>query len=481
MTAAPTAALPVVGNDPTAAPEATPEAQGAPATPALPALERVPFWKGPFARRTWREQGYLATLLVTGIIGLAWFVLTISLIPSLAVTVVGLFVGGGLVVGARGWGAMHRSLARSMLRHEVATPPPFRRGHGFWRSLGSMLRDATGWRALAFMLVEFALGLTAFIVSASFLITSLGMMTHWYWSQWLPAQQAADGTWHRGSQLGPDVFVEGWAWNLAYAALGVVLLFVWPRITLAFGRAFRSITTSLLGPTRSSVRLAEVTRTRSIAVADADTRLRQIERDLHDGTQARLVAVAMQLGEARDQLAEGGDTSEALHLVTQAHASAKEAMTELRSISQGIRPASLDAGLVVALETLTARSPIPVTLDAEPNLAASPEVEAIAYYCVAELLTNVAKHANATGAYVLLGTRGSEEGSAVGYEPRSLVIRVRDDGVGGARIALPGASGGSGLHGLQQRIAAVDGTVTLDSPVGGPTVATVILPLSAAR
>lgn len=451
------------------------------ASPPAP-LEHVGFWRGPFAARTWREQGYLATVTVTGVIGLAWFVLTISLIPSLAITVVGLLVGGGLVVGARAWGAMHRALARRMLRHDVEAPAPWRRPRGFWRTLAAMLGDATGWRALAFMLTEFVLGLAAFAVSLTLLITSLGAATHWFWSRWLPLQQDSGGVWHRGSQLLPGVWVEGWRWNLAYAVVGLLLLFVWARVTLALGSAFRGIVTALLGPTRTSARLQEVERTRRETVTDSDQRLRQIERDLHDGTQARLVAVAMQLGEARDQLERGGDAEQVRVLVGTAHDSTKEAMSELRAISRGIRPASLDSGLVVALETLTARSALPVTLDAGQDVRASPEVEAIAYYCVAELLANAIRHAGASHAVVTVDVTDDEHGAPGG---RLLVLGVRDDGDGGAAIVPAGSrpvgAGGTGLRGIVARIAAVDGRLELDSPAGGPTVATVTLPISAAR
>ncbi len=450
---------------------------GAVATDASrPDLERVTFWTGPFSRRVWREQGYLLLAFVLGLVAFVYVVLTVSLIPSLAITVVGLFVGGGLVLGARAWGGMHRTLGRGLLRIDVPAPARWKRGHGFWRTLGSMLGDGPGWRALGFMFLEFVLGLTAFCFTITFLIGGIGSLTYWYWSGWLPQQLGSDGLLHRGSQIGPDIWAEGTGWNIAYVVLGIVLILLWARLVVGFAHAFRLLTRELLGPSRGSVRLAEVTRTRSNVVVDADARLRQIERDLHDGTQARLVAVAMALGEAREQLADGGDSDEAMRLVSQAHSGTKDAMTELRSLAQGIRPASLDAGLVLALETLASRSPLPVTLDAEADLAASPEVEAIAYYCVAELLTNVAKHARATGAYVLLETV-----TAADSDEAQLVIRVRDDGVGGARITTPTAAGGSGLHGLQQRIAAVDGTVTVESPVGGPTVATVILPLSASR
>lgn len=431
-----------------------------------PRTAPAPFWRAPLSARPWQEQGYLVAQLVTAPLGFAWFVLTVALIPSLAITVVGLFVGGGLVVGARWWGTMQRWLASRMLGREVPAPPPWRRPRGSFRTLGSMLGDVTGWRALGFMVAQFVLALIAFPVSITVLAVGLGGVTYWYWGQWLPAEQDADGVWHRGSQILPGVWIEG-VGNLIAVAAGLALLLLWPLVTGAFARLFGVLAADLLGPTASAVRLAEVTRTRSQAVQDADGRLRQIERDLHDGTQARLVAISMQLGEARDALAAPGADPQALELVTQAHDSTKEAMVELREISRGIRPASLDAGLVLALETLAARGTVPVTVDADPDLHASPEIEAIAYYCVAELLTNVAKHAQASGAYVTLA---ADDGM--------LRIRVRDDGVGGSAVTSPGHEGGTGLAGLRQRLAAVDGVLGIDSPAGGPTVVDVTLPLT---
>ncbi|GMA31903.1 sensor histidine kinase [Litorihabitans aurantiacus] len=348
-----------------------------------------------------------------------------------------------------------------------------------------MLADGTGWRALAFMLVEFTLGLAAFIVSVTLLATSLGGATYWFWSRWLPLQQGADGVWRRATEILPGIYVEGWRWDLAYAVVGLILLFVWARATLGLGHAFRGTVTALLGPTRTAARLTEVERTRQEVVTDADLRLRQIERDLHDGTQARLVAVAMQLGEARDQLERGGDAEHARVLVGTAHDSTKEAMTELRAIARGIRPASLDSGLAVALETLAARSALPVALDVDAEVRASPEVEAIAYYAVAELLANASRHAGANRAVVEVRvTDDGRTGSGASGDAH-LVLTVRDDGVGGAAIVpadeRPAGTGGTGLRGIVARAAAVDGHLELVSPAGGPTVATVTLPISAAR
>ena len=428
--------------------------------------EDVGFLRAPFARSTWREFGYIWLSLLVAPVAFAYAIFTVSFTAGILVTVVGLFVTGALVLGARGWGGMYRTMARSMLSVDVLAPAPYERRRGFWRVLWSTVSDGPGWRALSFMLVSFVLSIVSFVVSVTFFFTAAGAMTHWYWSQFLPLQQAADGTWHRGAQMGTDWFVDTPMRQSALAAAGVVLWWLWPQLVRGFAQLFRLLTINLLGPTRASLRVRDLEKSRGRTVEDADAKLRRIERDLHDGTQARLVAVAMQLGEAKEQLASGGDATEALELVDSAHASTKEALVELRELARGIHPPALDNGLAVALETLAARSPLPVTVDVDPRVAPSPAVETIAYFCVAELVTNAAKHARASGVYVLVEEQGS-----------TLRLRVRDDGQGGARVSTPDAQGHrSGLAGLEERVRSVDGTLDLVSPVGGPTVVTVTLP-----
>lgn len=432
------------------------------------------FRTAPFARRTWRAYGFLWLALPLAPFALAYAVLTTVLTVGLAATVVGLFVAGGLVLGARGWGGMYRRMARRFLDMEIADPAPRQPRRGFWRRLGSTAGDATGWRAILYMVTTFPLSLASFVVSTVFLVAALGSMTHWAWSWVLPLQEAPDGTMHRGF----SIMAGDWYWfadtparQVPLVVAGVVLFFLWPLVQAPFVALVRLLAGALLGPTRASLRVTELERTRAGVVEDADDRLRRIERDLHDGTQARLVAVAMQLGEARDLLSGGGDdVTLAEDLVGTAHDSTKEALAELREIARGIHPPALDSGLAVALETLGARAALPVTVDVDPDVEAggrlAPAVESIAYYTVAELVTNVVKHAEASGAYVMVQRRAD-----------GLRVRVRDDGRGGAVVVAPDGSGHrTGLAGLIDRVRAVDGTLDLSSPVGGPTVVSVLLP-----
>ena len=213
-------------------------------------------------------------------------------------------------------------------------------------------------------------------------------------------------------------------------------------------------------------RVRELEQSRAHVVEDSAARLRRIERDLHDGAQAQMVAVAMKLGLAREKL--GGaidgtappDLERVLELVDTAHRGAKQAIAELRDLARGIHPSVLDHGLGTALSTLAARSDVPVELVVDLPERPSAATETIAYFCAAELLTNVSKHSGARHATL-------EAIRADGL----LQVRVTDDGSGGARL---GASGG--LAGLAERIGTVDGRLRISSPPGGPTVVTVELP-----
>jgi len=199
-------------------------------------------------------------------------------------------------------------------------------------------------------------------------------------------------------------------------------------------------------------------RERIIAAADAERR--RIERDLHDGAQQRMVAVAVTLGLAESQLK--SDPASAARLIAQARQDAQLAVKELRELARGIHPAVLsDRGLGAALEGLASRAPVPVEVSGAPSAPLSPEVEAAAYFVTAEALTNVAKYAQASEAFVHLSV-----------ERDCLRVHVCDDGVGGAD-----PSTGSGLRGLRDRVDALDGYLELDSPPGGGTSVTVEIPL----
>jgi signal transduction histidine kinase len=213
-------------------------------------------------------------------------------------------------------------------------------------------------------------------------------------------------------------------------------------------------------------RVRELEQSRARVVDDSAARLRQIERDLHDGAQAQMVAVAMKLGLAAKKLGRmvdgtgQTDLDRVLELVVAAHRGAKEAIAELRDLARGIHPSVLNHGLGIALTTLAARSEVPVELVVDLPERPSAAIETIAYFCAAELLANVVKHSGARHATL-----------EVAHMPGLLRLRACDDGSGGARIEDRG-----GLAGLAERIGTVDGRLLVSSPPGGPTVIDIELP-----
>ena len=257
--------------------------------------------------------------------------------------------------------------------------------------------------------------------------------------------------------------MSGAARELWIVLLCAVLVYLGPWIVSAAVRMDTRVASDLLGPSRAeklAQRVAKLTESRAGAVDAADVERRRIERDLHDGAQQRLVSLAMNLGLARATLAD--ELSEpARRALQEAHEEAKEALTELRELVRGLHPVVLeDRGLDAALSGIAARSPVPVRLTVDVPRRVSPTVEAVGYFIVSEALANVNKHTRATAVQVDVRLDGTV-----------LRITVTDDGIGGAD-----ASRGTGLTGLAQRAASVDGSFGISSPLGGPTTIKVDLP-----
>jgi signal transduction histidine kinase len=247
--------------------------------------------------------------------------------------------------------------------------------------------------------------------------------------------------------------------------LTLAMLLAAPWVARGLARADEAAAGALLGPSRSeelALRVEALARSRAEIVAATDAERRRIERDLHDGAQQRLVSLAMNLGMARARLTDAPEP--AREAIEQAHDEATRTLAELREFVRGLHPAVLDdRGLDAALSGIAATAPLPVRLRVDMAARCSPSVEAVAYFVVAEALTNAAKHAHA----------GHAEVTVERTHDRLRVV-VEDDGRGGATLDAGGE--GSGLRGLAQRAAAVDGTLTVHSPLGGPTVISVELP-----
>ena len=240
------------------------------------------------------------------------------------------------------------------------------------------------------------------------------------------------------------------------------LLLVAPWITLGAAHLQRALADRLLGPNgdeQLAAQVVEARTQRSAAVDAAEAERRRIERDLHDGAQQRLVALAATLGAASDKL--DSDPAGGRELVDAAHREAKAALVEIRDLVRGIHPVILeDRGIDAALSAVVARSPVPVELAVDIHERPPAAVESAAYFIVSEALTNVARHSGATRAHVSIA-RTSD----------TLVVEIRDNGRGGAD-----ASKGTGLNGMRERVAGMGGTIYVMSPEGGPTTILVELP-----
>jgi signal transduction histidine kinase len=327
-----------------------------------------------------------------------------------------------------------------------------------WDGIGVAARTRATWRQLAYhLLVGPALAAAAIVAFATWLTGVLFTLSLVY-----AGQVVGGSALERGSLQGAGHRLGGLPLDAYLTVAGVALLLAAPWITAGVRVLDVTAARALLGASRAEElehRVEHLTQTRAGVVDAADAERRRLERDLHDGTQQRLVSLAMNLGMAR---AQATTSQEARRAIADAHEEAKAALTELRDLIRGLHPAVLeDRGLDAALSGVTARMPIPVKLTVDGlDRRLPPVIEAVAYFVVSEGLANVAKHAQASQAEVFVQRAGDR-----------LHVIISDDGVGGAD-----PSRGTGLAGLARRASSVDGTFEIDSPPGGPTLLTVDLP-----
>jgi signal transduction histidine kinase len=342
---------------------------------------------------------------------------------------------------------VHRHRLRTTAGVEI-TPQPKR------RSLVTRLRSQSTWRQLSYHVLVAPLLAAAGLVAvlawpASLLLIFTFAFT---WSNGHPALSR---------EALPGSHVLHHPFDIALTLAGVALLLAAPTLVRPVRALDARAGRALLGPSRAdelAYRVEQLTETRAGVVDAADAERRRLERDLHDGTQQRLVSLAMNLGMAR---ARAATAEEAQLAIAAAHEEAKAALSELRDLIRGLHPAVLeDRGLDAALSGVAARMPIPVRLTVDLPRRPAPVIEAVAYFMVSEGLANIAKHAQAR-----------EVAVSVERVADRLHVIVTDDGIGGADPAR-----GTGLAGLARRAASVDGIFEIDSPPGGPTLLTVDLP-----
>jgi signal transduction histidine kinase len=361
--------------------------------------------------QTLRECGYLLSSWPLGVVATCFVMVWLFVGVFTSLTIVGLpLLAAGLVV-CRRFGAWERVRARSLLRVAVDEPSPLpgRRGRGFLSWLWAGLKDPVGWRSALFFLVRLPW------TTLTFAVTLTALVVAWPALPWLVR----------------------WMTDVD-----------------------RALVRGLLSPSDELERRIAELETDRVTVSDtASADLRRIERDLHDGAQARLVALAMGLGLAREKLTE--DPQTAARMVDEAHGEVKLALQELRDLARGIHPAILtDRGLGPALSAVASRCTVPVAVTVELPVRPAAAIEGIAYFIASELLQNVSKHSGARHA-------GIEAWRA----DDRLMLQITDDGHGGADTTA-----GSGLAGLAERLAAVDGLLAIASPAGGPTTVTAELP-----
>ncbi len=423
----------------------------------------------PFRHRAWRELLYLVVGGVLAGLGLTFVVVTLFAGIGLFITFIGVIMMAASVRGARGFGRYHRSLARSLIDEDIAEPDPFISKPGLFGWLQSALRDRTGWRSMGYLALKIPLVIVGIWFALSVWISAFFCLTYPFWGRG-NARPTEFGLFRNLFPPGYfSVGTSGFFHGLFIFITGLLLFFVAPWTMRLIIYLDRQLVRLLLSPDPLTARLRSLEQARTQTVDASAATLRRIERDLHDGTQAHLVALAMRLGQAKEKLVESGepDLDQVRRLVDDAHRGAKEAIVELRDLARGIHPPVLDTGLEGALSTLAARSTLPSELTVDLRDRPTAAIEAIAYFCVAELLANVAQHAQASRAAVACIQHG-----------QWLRLVVRDDGRGGARPSAFGSSS-SGLTGLTDRVRTVDGRLDITSPPGGPTVVTVDLPMQA--
>lgn len=405
-------------------------------------------------------------MLLSFALGIFWFVVLVTLIATgfgLSVT----FVGVPLLVatlflwplGAR----VERARVKAFLGLEIRDPyqplpegpwfgHPAREGEPavrglWWDKIRTRFTDRYVWQDLIYLFLLFPIGIAEFVIATVAIATPFGLLgTPLYY--WFGAEMQYT--------IGANVReIDSWAEAFAVGALGLPLLLLMPYILIGVGRGHAWLARHLLGSDRErelEARVGQLTESRSRARDVSVSELQRIERDLHDGAQQRLVKLSMDLGMAREKLDTDPDAAKAL--IVEAHEEAKRAMQEIRDLARGIHPAVLtDRGLDPAISALAGRASIPVIVDVDLPQRLPEAVESTAYFIVAEALTNITRHSGATEARVTARQAGDR-----------LVLEISDNGHGGANPAL-----GTGLAGLADRVAAFDGTLTIDSPEGGPT------------
>jgi signal transduction histidine kinase len=423
----------------------------------------------PLTRRARLDLLYCVVSGLAGVLGFWIMVVLLASGLTISVSVLGTVVGLLLINLtlrlSRRVSSLHRRLLRRILGYQVEAPAKFQPGTGLLGRLDRRLRDRVAWRGVWYSLIKLPVGFVQ-LYAVAFIVC--GLIDLAYPVIWPIFNGPGSGRALAVLQplpFGGTPHVSGWTATLFAAVIGAAFVVAGVWLARGIDAGDHALIRGLLGPRTMAERVSELERTRTLAVEDAAAALRRVERDLHDGAQMRLAALAMNLGMAREKL-EDPDSETVKELIDAAHRNAVDALADLRDLARGIHPPVLDAGLASALASLATSSAIPASVTADIATRPEPAIETIAYFCAAELIANATKHSYANEIKIKIYT-DTERGDV-------LRLEVSDDGIGGADAAR-----GSGLSGLTQRVSTVDGRLEVSSPGGGPTTVTVELPLHA--
>jgi signal transduction histidine kinase len=430
-------------------------------TAVLPAV--APSTPLPRSRGWFRQLGVdTGYALVSFPIAIAAFVVIVTglaLGAGLLIVWVGVAVLAGTLLAARGFATVERAWLPAVLDRPLPSPAYLAADGRPVRKLMTPLRDPQTWLDALHAIVRFPFAILSFVVTVTFWSVALGGLTYGLWDWALPdASTDPDNT-----DLLELLGLESTAGRriLLYAVLGLVVAVLLPFAIRGVALLQASLGRVLLtSRAATQAELGRLTEGRNAAVAAEAVALRRLERDIHDGPQQQLVRLNMDLARAQRQMER--DPEAARTALGEAAGLARETLEDLRALSRGIAPPVLaDRGLAAALAAIAARSPVPFDLAVDlPTERLAPVTENTAYFVVSEALANVAKHSDATTCRVDVRCSGDR-----------LRVVVEDDGTGGAVLAP-----GHGLSGLTDRLVAVDGALTVDSPRGGPTRLTAELP-----
>ncbi|MFJ2595483.1 sensor histidine kinase [Streptomyces erythrochromogenes] len=415
--------------------------------------------RAPVAGRTWREFAYLLLGLPLSTLYFSLAIAGVSLGAGLLVTFLGVPVLAGVLAMCRGFGRVERARVRALLGADVIEPVPIRaKKSGALAAMGAVLKSGSAWRHALYSVIHFPWAVFGFCLALTFWAAGWAYLLYPLWFWVFPAYTEQPGL--QLFQNGDYSFYLDSPAEIALTCLvGLALTLATPWLIRALTTVDRVMVGGLLGASRLDSRVTELESDRGVVVDTAAADLRRIERDLHDGAQARLVALAMDLGLAKEKL--GEDPRAAARMVDEAHGEVKIALQELRDLARGIHPAVLtDRGLDAALSAVASRCTVPVRVAVDLPARPAAAIEGIAYFTVSELLQNISKHAVARSASVDAWKSGGR-----------LLLQVADDGRGGASLR-----DGTGLAGLAERLDAVDGVLVVDSPEGGGTTVTAELP-----